>query len=286
MDTLTECMLCFCILAVAQAKITYLFGVSPNGGVWGGAIETTGTGAMDLLPNTAYPDLGPRIDTLSYDIQSKQVLMEVSEPHSLVYGPLCTDSKYSPHILANLTKENIAFDHEEWGDCLNCQVGAFTLHHSKIYFLLVGEYMSDGIITRSIQIRLLQNCEKCPDVSGGSGTDRSIMSIIKCSKVVSNVYYKAITIDQMDDTVLKVSKNMKIIKQNRALTFYFNIANITESEEGDSEVKIELYKATVKNETHMLHSETVHSQFADWDIAALRSVDVKNGMVCWTAADR
>ena len=285
MDTLTQCVLCFSVLAVAHARITYLFGASPNGGVWGGALETTGTGSMDLLSNTAYPELGPRIGTMSYDSQSKQVLMEVTEPHSLVYGPLCTGSKDLPHVLTNLTTENIALYHEQWGDCLNCAAGAFTLHHSKIYFLLVGEYMSDGVITRSIQVRLLQNCEKCPDISG-SNMDKSIISIIKCSKVISNAYYKAITFDQMDDIVLKVSKSMKIIKRNRALNFYFNIANITSSEETGEEVRMELYKATAKDEIHMLHSEIVDNKFAAWDISALGSVDVKDRMVCWTAADR
>ena len=286
MDTFAQCVLWFCILAVTNARITYLFGASPNGGVWGGALETTGGGSMDPLPGIAYPDLGNRVGILSYDSQGKQVLMEVSEPHSLVYGPLCTGTKDLPHVLTNLTKENIALYNEHWGDCLNCEIGAFTLHHSKIYFLLVGEYMADGVITRSIQIRVLQNCDKCPDISEESGSPKSIMSVIKCSKLVSNVHHKAITLDQMDDIVLKVSKNMKIIKRNRALTFYFNIANITESESGGSEVRMELYKATSKGEIHMLHSENVDSKFADWDISGLGSVDVKDRMVCWTAADR
>lgn len=285
MDTFTQCVLCCCVLAVAHARITYLFGASPNGGVWGGALETTGSGSMDPQSGMAYPDLGPRVGTLSYDSQSKQVLMEVTEPHSLVYGPLCTGTKDLPHVLTNLTKENIALVHEHWGDCMKCEVGAFTLHHSKIYFILVGEYMANGVITRSIQIRLLQNCDKCPNVSGRSATNKSIKNIIKCSKVVSNVYEKAFTFDMLDDIVLKVSKSMKIVKRNRALTFYFNIANITDSDEGGAEVRMELYKAT-KDEVHMLHSETVDSKFAAWDISALGSVDVKEAMVCWTAADR
>ena len=124
----------------------------------------------------------PRIDTLSYDSQSKQVLMEVSEPHSLVYGPLCTDSKYSPHILANLTKENIAFDHEEWGDCLICQVGAFTLHHSRFTSSWSGNTCQMALSQGPYKSDFSKTAEKCPDVSGGSGTDKSIMSIIKCSK--------------------------------------------------------------------------------------------------------
>ncbi len=284
---LTQCVLCFCVLAVTHARNTYLFGASPNGGVWGGALETTGTEPMDLVDGLAYPDLGPRVGSMSYDSQSKQVLMEVTEPHSLIYGPLCTGTKDMPRVLTNITKDSIkSLPHEDWGDCINCEVGAFTLHHSKIYFLLVGEYMNNGMIIRSMQIRMLQNCAKCPQISRQSGMNTDVLSVIRCSKVVSDVYYKAITLDRMDDIVLKGSKSMKIIKKNKVLTFYFNIANITESDERGSEVRVELYKATSKGEVHMLHSETVDSKFADWDISALGSVDVKDSMVCWTAADR
>ena len=133
---------------------------------------------------------------------------------------------------------------------------------------------------------MLQNCAKCPQISRQSGMNTDVLSVIRCSKVVSDVYYKAITLDRMDDIVLKGSKSMKIIKKNKVLTFYFNNANITESDERGSEVRVELYKATSKGEVHMLHSETVDSKFADWDISALGSVDVKDSMVCWTAADR
>ncbi len=285
MDVLSACALCVCaLLSVAHARLTHLFGAHPNGGVWGGALETTGAGSMDALPDMAYPGLKQRVAYASYDGHSKQMLMEIADPPSLVYGPLCTSNKDLPRVLANLTSGSVAVYHEEWGDCYGCEVGAFTLHNSKIYFVMTGDYMTDGVMTRSIQVRVLQNCERCGggDAEGGA----TIASVIKCSKVISTVYERSFPLHEIDDIALKVSKTMRIVKRNRVLSFYFTVANLTESEESGTEVRLQLYKATNKNDVYVLHTETVDSKFSGWDIAALGSVDVKEAMVCWTAADR
>ncbi len=232
-------------VGVLQAKMSYMYGANVDAGVWGGEFDTTGDGSLDIQ-DTGYPSLGRRVGTMSYDTHSNHILMEVTEPHSIIYGPMCTENKDMPRLLLNLTNDKIVLKNSEWGECINCRISAFTLHHSKIYFMLTGEYMSADTmdITRSIQIRVLESCEKCPDIRGRSGMDDTYMSVIKCSKLVSNVYEKTFTMEYIDDRVYVGAKNLKILKKNKSLTFYFTIANVNKPEGGPADVYVELYKAT------------------------------------------
>ena len=267
-------------------RVMQVFGAKPEGGFWGVEVDVRREGRTDALDWSPLGESSLKVAGAAFDPKSGYVALEGHDPHSLAYSPMCTSGgKAVERVITNMTSFT-QYTSQPSTNCVDCHATSFAIHGSKVYFLLIGDFGIDPNLAKNVQLRVLDSCERCQISSDEIWESLEVFGtpfLFNCSHVIANIYSVIPTAEV--DTTLKAGKQLKIVEDGGGLSFFFQLF-IGRRKSNKHDVNLNLYHVNPATDVTLLREEKVHSRYATWNIQAMASVDYRDGLLCWTAADR